>query len=321
MKLLGISIIIPTYKREKKIISILKSLKKQKKKNLNLQILICDSFSHYRKELFKSKNKNFEIKYSNIKENNLSAKRNYGIKNSKYKNIILIDDDCIPDRNFIKNYIKDFSSLDDKTILSGIVDYPIKYIKKYNHISFKNKKHFKSKYTNGDQIPSNKIVAMNLGFIKSQKMSKIGYFNKKFTGYGFEDHEFGHRYKINGYKLMKTNARIIHDEGKPNINIFSKKYYHLARDGMKNFVKINEKLAKSTIFYKLETNFLFILVVKLPLFNCLLLFIEKLIISTDKMKFLNFSIFYEILRFSSYTRGYISRNRNNLKVNKFNWYE
>ena len=32
MKLLGISIIIPTYKREKKIISILKSLKKQKKK-------------------------------------------------------------------------------------------------------------------------------------------------------------------------------------------------------------------------------------------------------------------------------------------------
>ena len=89
---------------------------------------------------------------------------------------------------------------------------------------------------------------------------------------------------------------------------------------MKNFVKINEKLAKSTIFYKLETNFLFILVVKLPLFNCLLLFIEKLIISTDKMKFLNFSIFYEILRFSSYTRGYISRNRNNLKVNKFNFY-
>ena len=74
MKLLGISIIIPTYKREKKIISILKSLKKQKKKNLNLQILICDSFSHYRKELFKSKNKNFEIKYSNIKENNLRQK-------------------------------------------------------------------------------------------------------------------------------------------------------------------------------------------------------------------------------------------------------
>ena len=27
---------------------------------------------------------------------------------------------------------------------------------------------------------------------------------------------------------------------------------------MKNFVKINEKLAKSTIFYKLETNFIYI---------------------------------------------------------------
>ena len=128
-----------------------------------------------------------------------------------------------------------------------------------------------------------------------------------------------HRYKINGYKLLKTIRELFDDEEKTNI--FSKKYYHLARDGMKNFVKINEKLAKSTIFYKLETNFLFILVVKLPLFNCLLLFIEKLIISTDKMKFLNFSIFYEVLRFSSYTRGYISRNRKNLKVNKFNWYE
>ena len=73
MKLLGISIIIPTYKREKNYFNI-KKFKKQKK-NLNLQILICDSFSHYRKELFKSKNKNFEIKYLNIKENNLSAKK------------------------------------------------------------------------------------------------------------------------------------------------------------------------------------------------------------------------------------------------------
>ena len=321
MKCKNISLIIPTYKREKQIIKILKSLKNQVVKNLKLEIIICDSFSNYNKRLFPSSSKNFKIKYFNIIKNNLSAKRNYGINKAKYKNIILIDDDCIPDKYFLSTYVKDFLKIDNRSILSGVVDYPKAYIKKFNHINFRNQKHFKRQNRDLSEINPDKIVAMNLGFINSKKMSNIKYFDERFTGYGFEDHEFGYRYYKNGFKLITSNARIIHDEGKPNINNYIKKHYHLGKDGMKNLLKINKSLAKTTVYNKIEQNFFYKLIIKLPKLNCFLLFFEKLIISTDKSYYMNFLFLYNLLRLSSYSRGLIARNNHKLKNKNYNWYE
>ncbi len=321
MKYVNISLIIPTYKREKQVNKILIKLEKQITKFINLEILICDSFSKYKVKLFPKNKKNFKIKYFNIFKNNLSAKRNYGIKKAKYKKIILIDDDCIPSKKFLKCYAKDFNKIDQLTILSGVVDYPKKYIAKYNHINYRNRTHFKISDIQNKQIEPDKIVAMNLGFINSKYMAKLKYFNERFTGYGFEDHEFGYRYKKNGFKLLQTKAKILHDEGKPNINNYVKKYYHLGRDGMKNLININKLLAKKTIYNRLEKNLVFILITKIPKINFLLLFLEKLIISTDKFKNMKFLFLYSLLRLFSYTRGYIDRNnkKHNLKNNS--WYE
>ena len=95
-----------------------------------------------------------------------------------------------------------------------------------------------------------------MGFIKSDKINKIGLFNENFTGYGFEDFEFGYRYLSNGFKLHQSHAAIIHDEGHPDINDYIKKYYHLGRDGMQNLI-LNILAAKETIYYKIESNLLF----------------------------------------------------------------
>ena len=43
----------------------------------------------------------------------------------------------------------------------------------------------------------------------------------------------------------------MHDEGKPNINMYAKKYYHLGKDGMGNFLKVNKTLAKNSIYGKI----------------------------------------------------------------------
>ena len=64
------------------------------------------------------------------------------MQKSRYKNIILIDDDCIP-KNFISTYVNEFNKIDKKTILSGIVEYPKRYLIKYNHIKYRDSKHFK----------------------------------------------------------------------------------------------------------------------------------------------------------------------------------
>ena len=127
-----LTIIIPTFNRSNFLLSILQSLSEQKPKECTINVIICDSYSKDDSEknvkLFSENNQNLDIKYLNIDANILAAKRNFGIKNSSSRFNILIDDDCIPDNNFIKDYIESLEVMDEKTILSGIVLYPKQHI-------------------------------------------------------------------------------------------------------------------------------------------------------------------------------------------------
>ena len=236
--------------------------------------------------------------------------------------IILLDDDCIPEHDFLKHYVKEFSSIDESTILSGIVNYPLKYIKKNNYIKFRDSKHFKYESINKkSDLDIDKIVAMNMGFIKTKKIIKLGLFDENFTGYGFEDYEFAFRYKNNGFILKRTLASIIHDEGEPNFNRYLKKYFHLGRDGMKNLIKVNKISAQATIYHKIESNFLFKILTKIGKLSNLLLFLEGLIVKVNDYQKFYIPALYDIARLSSYTRGYIDRNKLNLMDKNKSWYE
>jgi glycosyltransferase involved in cell wall biosynthesis len=315
-----LSIVIPTYKREKQIIQILDSLSSQILDNVFLEVNICDSYSNYNNDNFKKYKKQINVKYFNMINNILSSKRNFGILNASYKKIILLDDDCIPSQNFIRLYLKDFSNISEDVILSGIVYYPQDYIKKNNHIKFKQSRHFVTKdIFNNKQLQPDKIVAMNMGFINSKKIQKVGLFNENFIGYGFEDYEFGYRCLLNGFKLQQSHASIIHDEGTPDINNYIKKYYFLGQSGMDNLLFINLHAAKKTIFYKMESHLLFKIIIKIYKINKILIIIEKIISKLDKFDKLYIPFLFHLLRLTAYTRGCIDRNIKNLKKN--NWYE
>ncbi len=321
MQYINLSVVIPTFKREYQVIKIINEIKKQIKKNMNVEILICDSYSNYNKKKLKSNKKNLKIKYFNIIKNNLSAKRNYGIKKTNFENIVLIDDDCIPKKNFLKNYISNFKKIENKTILSGIVKYPAKYILKYNHIKYKNLKHFKNDWNILKELSPDKIVAMNMAFKKTKDFSSLSFFDERFKGYGFEDHEFAFRYTKKGFKLLRSKATIIHDEGDPNINNYSKKYYHLARDGMRNLLRVDKSLAKSTIYYQIENNRFILALICIPYMSNILRALEKIIIKTDKIPNFKLLFLYDYLRLFSYIRGYIDRKKNKIKTKKNIWYD
>lgn len=318
----NLSIVIPTYKREKQIIQILDSLNNQISDNVFLEVNICDSYSNYKDNIFQNYKKNISIRYFNIKDNILSSKRNFGILKSSHKKIILLDDDCIPCQNFINLYLQDFSNITEKVILSGTVYYPEDYIKKNNHIKFKQSRHFTSRdIVKNKQLRPDKIVAMNMGFINSKKIQAIGLFNENFTGYGFEDYEFGYRCSSNGFKLQQTHAAIVHDEGHPDINNYIKKYYYLGKRGMENLLLINFQAAKKTIFYKIESNLLFKMIIKIYKIQKILSLIEKIISKLDKFDKLYIPFVFNFLRLTAYTRGCINRNIKNIKLKENNWYE
>ena len=318
----NITIVISTYKREKQLLEILTSLNKQLIPNLIVEIIICDSGSNYNYNNFPELNKNLKLIKLDIEENVLSIKRNIGILNASYSNIILLDDDCIPCKDFLVSYLEDFEFLDDYTIISGIVKYPANYIENSKYIKFRDSKHFKNNILNEDNsLSSNQIVAMNMGFKKTTDFINSGLFDKRFYGYGFEDYEFAYRYKKKNYKLKITKASIIHDEGKPNLEKYLNKYYHLGRDGMKNLLNINEQAAKDTIYYRIENNFYFKMILKIFGINKLLIYFEKMILLIDKIKYLNIPKIYEFARLSSYVRGFLDRNQSSLTSKSRNWYE
>ena len=78
---------------------------------------------------------------------------------------------------------------------------------------------------------------------------------------------------------------------------------------MKNLLKIDKILAKSTIYYKVETNFFIKALNYIPSINFLILALEELIIKTDKLTNFKFLFFYDYLRLFSYIRGYIDRKK------------
>jgi len=177
---MNISVVISTYNRAFILKKILKSLVNILPKNNKLEINICDSSSidgtHKIKNSFLRINKNFKIKYYNINKNILSSKRNFGISKSSYQNIILLDDDCVPKKNFLLNYISDFKKIDFNTILCGIVEYNSNYLKKSSYLRFRNSRHFK--LADNQDLEPKFVVAMNMGFKINKKNKNLLKFNE-----------------------------------------------------------------------------------------------------------------------------------------------
>ena len=186
-----ISIIIPTYKRNEKLKELISTLVSQVTKEIKIEIIIIGN----KKIKLNSVNhlilkKNIRLKSILIKKNSNAIKRNIGLKYARGSNLILIDDDCIPEKNFIKDYIKLFKKIEDKDILCGSVKYLKAKVKKENFTRYRQSRHFvinTYKINKKNHLSAKKIVTMNMGMKNSKLLKRTKYFNEKFGGYGFED--------------------------------------------------------------------------------------------------------------------------------------
>jgi len=107
MKIMRISVIIPTYKREKDLAECLDSILIQS--FLPAEIFVIDNAKDkqtedivlVKKELFN--NKNIKLEYlKNPKENSLTSARNFGVKMCKEEIISFLDDDVVLDKNYFQ---------------------------------------------------------------------------------------------------------------------------------------------------------------------------------------------------------------------------
>ena len=318
-----ISIIIPTWKRKSKILRILNVLKKQKI-NKSFEIIISDSNTlglHKSLKDYKKKNRNINLKYLNTNKNSNALKRNLGIKISRGKYIIFLDDDCLPEKNFLCKYISQFKSLDDNSILCGSVKYQSRYINKNNFIKYRQSRHFiftKNKFKKKDQLNPEKVVTMNMAFKKTKKIEKTKYFNEKFSKYGFEDYEFAYRLIRQGFKIFPTKVYIIHLDER-NLRDYLNKIYYLSRFSIKYLKNINNKAYKNIIYSKIDNNIYLKFFIRFKFFYFILKFLEKLVIFVEKIPYLYLPYFYRLAILSSYCMGIYDRGK--IKKTKNNWYK
>jgi glycosyltransferase involved in cell wall biosynthesis len=244
----NISIIIPTYKRNKYLLKIIQNLNHQIFFNQSFEIIVVDSCKNNLFKELKLKN----TRYFNIIENSNALKRNIGLKKARSKNIIFLDDDCIPSKNFLIDYYNIFKSLKTNIIICGSVKYDLNDIKKNKYLSLRADNHIvvkKNNFIERKILPPSHIVTMNMGF-KLNTFFKP-FFRKEFKNYGFEDYEFGFRYINSGYKIIASHPLVIHKDNRSYI-YYINKFYFLGNRASNIFSQVNFLAYQSTRYYNLE---------------------------------------------------------------------
>ncbi len=318
------SIIIPTFNRSSYLLKIIKKLVISQ---YNLEIIVCDSRSKDQTkkkiEVISLLNKHQNIKYIDIHKNNHSRKRNIGIKNAKGKYIILLDDDCIPEKNFLRKYKKLLDSIKNKKIIiSGSVDYNFYTLNKNfiryrqsRHFIIKNDKDFGKKF-----LKPQKVIIMNMGFERKLLQKFKLFFDERFNRYGFEDFEFAFRLNKKNIKVVPGSPLVTHWDDR-NFETYLNKIKFIAYESSKYLNKINPQAAKKNNFIKLENNFIFERLSKNKIIFNLSRILEKFFISLDR------TIFYIpfIYKFSialAYLQGsYLKNQKNKRLLNLQNWYK
>ncbi len=318
-----ISIIIPTYKRNEKLKELISTLVSQVTKEIKIEIIIIGN----KKIKLNSVNhlilkKNIRLKSILIKKNSNAIKRNIGLKYARGSNLILIDDDCIPEKNFIKDYIKLFKKIEDKDILCGSVKYLKAKVKKENFTRYRQSRHFvinTYKINKKNHLSAKKIVTMNMGMKNSKLLKRTKYFNEKFGGYGFEDYEFGYRLIKQGFNFIPSKPIVYHLDDR-NYRDYLRKIYFLSRYSVSKLQKINYESWKDTIYFKIENNLLVNFLSKIKVINLLFENLEKFIEFIERNNFLYLPKLYRFGIFLSYCRGYYDRKvvRN---YKNYDWYK
>ena len=197
-----LSICIPTYNRNESLKKCIKSINKIKIKNkIKINIIIVDNSKNnnllkIKKQLIK--NSKFKILFLSEKKRGVVFARNKYLKKIKISNpdyICFFDDDCVVDKNWLKNSLKTIK-LKNADVVTGPQIYLNKKVSNYSKLFEKN--YGNKKIYNVQWAASNNVL-INYKIIKKNKL----FFDKKLNKFGVgEDQLFFLQISNIGYKIF-----------------------------------------------------------------------------------------------------------------------
>lgn len=245
------SVVVPAFNRAVLLEKIIASFASQSDEFKNIELLICDSESTDGTAEMLSR---WVAKYPKLIKhihtvNNVSRKRNEGLKRSTGEYIIFLDDDCIPAPNFIETYRLLSATLVNtgrKTVLCGETRFPGEWVSKSNYFRFRDSRHFgHDAAAAGVPLNFKTIVTMNMCVHRNIFTAGVGGFDETFVGYGAEDQELGWRLQQAGFSIRACPAYVTHHEMSRDIRAFGDKIRRTGRDGATQLLKVAPEAARS----------------------------------------------------------------------------
>lgn len=203
-----VSVIISTKNEEPVIENLLKSIKQQTYKLI--EIIVVDNNST-------DATKNIARRYTNLVFNKgpeRSAQRNFGAKNAKGKYVVFLDADMVLDKNVIEECVSEFRIQNSKFKIGGII-IPERSIGEgfWGQV----KAFERSFYVGEESIEAARFFEKNIFW-------ECGGYNEDITGP--EDWDMSWKVKSK-YKIGRIKSFITHNEGKAKLTDFlEKKYYY-----------------------------------------------------------------------------------------------
>ncbi len=317
----NLSIIITFYKRKEEVNKIIQELINQSLKSMQLEIIISGHEKVNMKKIKpKNLNSNIQIRYIKNKKNSNALKRNSGYKAAKYQNIVFIDDDCLPLKNFLIDYLEIFKKLNKNEIVCGSVLHQQKLNNK-NFYRYRQSRHYilkKKQFNFNRKLSASKIVTMNMGLKKTKYLSGLMLFDERFGKYGFEDYEFGFRFLKNGFKIIPSHPSVLHMDSR-SFNKYLNKIYFLSTKSVNILKKISNEAWKQSNYYKLEKSLLFKILTGFKSFYIFLTLAQSLMVLIERISIIYLPQTIRLGIFLSYCRGYCDRKKN--KSKKYAWYK
>lgn len=236
----NVSIIIPNFNGkkllEKNLPSLIKAIKKHNKNN---EIIVVDNGSQDGSSNFLRENYP-DIKIIELKENKgFGEACNIGVKESRNRIVILLNNDVYVDENFIEPLIKNFK--DGNVFAVSSVS-----------LGRDNKKKIKPSYT----IEVNYCCAGYTAYDK-EKFLFLGGFDPIYSPFYCEDRDISYRAKRYGWKNLIEPESIVYHEGEKTSKDFPRRYVEYIK--FRNRLIFYLTCLKNPVFeiFKLFINYFF----------------------------------------------------------------
>lgn len=331
-----LSVTIATYNRCAILEKVLIALADQNLERDKYEIVVCDSKSMDGTENFIKQfaqlNKDLSIKHVHT-ENILACKRNLGIAEASHPIVIFLDDDCVPDRDFLNRYYElvNAPSFDgSRMVYCGEVRFPAEWVSHSNYYRYRDEEGFyQDQIGDGLLLDFKTIVVMNMAFEKEHFLQRVRWVDESFVGYGCEDQDLGWRIQRAGFEIHACSALIYHFEASGTISGYAKKIFHTARDGANTLWNKSPEAAKSIgtmkwIDFRYPHKWLFqrcfyALIRKLVFNRIFSVAVQKFLKSVDSRPYIYLPKLHKFVLACAYVEGASQRFKS--QASSSNWYQ